>query len=170
MVNQIRTLIRQYRELPETSRPKVAIAAGKNWALGRRQQWQALPTNRRQKIVGVTCGGICVLGLIGLAMPEPRSQTNDSPTVISHGNRSPLTKSGYIGTWSESDLDLVLRSVNTNDTETIARLMVEGRAFWIPAGQAVEIRGQSGLLGSRIKIRYNGDRRYFYTVTEAVSQ
>ena len=170
MIQQVKAAAQKFRDLPEDSPVKTTIRSGKLWAIGQYQRFQALPKDRQQKIIGFTCGGICVLGLLSLAMPDQPAPI-DRPVArapTQEGRRSLMTNQGYIGAWSESDLDLVIRAAQQNDTAAVASLMADDRAFWIPANRAVDVRGSGGFLGSRVEARFVGDTRYFWTVSEAI--
>lgn len=148
---------------------KTAVRSGKLWAIGQYQRFQALSKDRQQKIIGFTCGGIAVLGLFSLAIPD--QPTSDRPVASAPtqgGRRSPMTNQGYIGAWSEEDLDAVVRAANASDIDAVASLMASDRAFWIPANRTVEVDGGSGFFGSRVRARFIGDTQYFWTVSEAI--
>lgn len=137
----------------------------------------------RQKVVAITGGAIAALALLlghwqtlpGVWVPLS-GQSSDRPTSdrpvasapTQGGRRSLMTNQGYIGAWSEEDLDAVVRATNASDTDAVASLMASDRAFWIPANRTVEVEGSSGFFGSRVKARFVGDTQYFWTVSEAI--
>lgn len=171
MIQQVKAAAQKFRDLPENSPVKTTIRSGKLWAIGQYQKFQSLPKDRQQKIIGFTCGGIVVLGLFSLAIPDKPAPI-DRPVAsepTQGGRRSPMTKEGYIATWTESDLDLVTRAVNANDAAAVSSLIVQGRAFVIPVNRAVDVRGSSGFLGARVEARFVGDTQYFWTFVEAIN-
>ena len=170
MIQQVKAAAQKFRDLPEDSQVKTTIRSGKLWAIAQYQRFQALPKDRQQKIIGFTCGGICVLGLLSLAIPDQPAPI-DRPVASAPtqgGRRSYVTNPGYIGTWIISDLDLVVRAAQQEDTAAVASLILEGRAFFIPANRTVEVRASGGLWVTRVEARFTGDTRYFYTVSEAI--
>jgi hypothetical protein len=170
MIQRVKAAVQKFRDLPEDSTVKTKIRSGKAWAIERCQKFRSFPTGRQLKIIGFTCGGICVLGLLSLAMPDQPAPI-DRPVASAptqEGRRSLMTNQGYIGAWSESDLDLVIRAARQNDTDAVASLMADDRAFWIPANRAVDVRGSGGFLVTRVEARFVGDTRYFWTVSEAI--
>lgn len=168
MIQRVKAAVQKFRDLPEDSPVKTGIRSGKSLVIAQCQKFKALPKDRQQKLIGIACGGICILGLFSLAMPD-RPATPIPGEVTQGVRRSLMTNQGYIGAWSEEDLDLVIRAARQNDADAVASLMASDRAFWIPANRAVDVRGHGGFLGvSRVEARFVGDTRYFWTVSEAI--
>jgi hypothetical protein len=174
MIQQVKAAVQKFRDLPEDSTVKTKIRSGKAWAIERCQKFRSLPTAQQLKIIGFTYLGVLALSLLTQAIPDPaptdRQIANTPSQPVSQGNRrSLMTKEGYIGAWSQDDLDLVIGAVVRKDVEAVASLMAADRAFWIPENRAVEIRGRDGVAGSsRVEAKLIGSNRYFWTVSEAI--
>ena len=167
MIQQVKAAVQKFRDLPEDSPVKTTIRSGKSLAIAQYQKFMALPKRTKQNVAVCVRVGWMVLAAIGLAIPD-KPATLPAGEVAQGGRRSLMTNQGYIGAWSEADLDLVIRAARQNDTDAVASLMVSDRAFWIPANRTVEVDGSSGFFGSRVKARFVGESRYFYTVSEAI--
>lgn len=98
------------------------------------------------------------------------SGSSSTTTNSSSSVRTVTLKSGYIGTYSEADLDKAISILNSKDEAAYSQMILEGRVEPLKEGTQATISQCLGFACSKVKIRPMGQTTELYTVNEALSK